>query len=318
MEKHLNQHKQTQDERAFKPRAEEPAVDDSEAFGALERDLERVSSDKSDELAKELEDVLPCEAAGSEVAALYADYSAASTQAVRDVFLVELLELHPFVKKGDPKVVAFPLHTVETSGFILNVRGFQRWLKTKPGLPFKKRGGGVSDDALYTLSPLLRELVPRGLHIITATHKATHHVTRFWFRGIPKFTGLTSNDEDEASNSHEANFFFNGKTMADAHHLCVTRKSNGENAKLSAACLDGEWYLLCGSKNTCFLWPANEHGSVYHPLPAYEPPEENTMGTGGHGDIGPNLTKLYSDWFGSRSKVEQKQFLEEMVHRGYT
>ena len=94
----------------------------------------------------------------------------------------------------------------------LDVRGFQKWIqKTDEGKQFKAIAGGVSDDALYTLSPMLRDLLPRGLHSVLALPKeGDGSMTKFWFCGIPKFTGLEARDEDEDSNSHQANFFYGG------------------------------------------------------------------------------------------------------------
>ena len=107
----------------------------------------------------------------------------------------------------------------------------------------------MTDDGLYTISPILREVLPRGLHSITAQVSSRPSViislnvvfggfkvilllqpktagvqpSQLWFRGIYKFTGLSANDEDEASNSHDANFFHGGRTLTDAAHLFVTR-----------------------------------------------------------------------------------------------
>ena len=86
----------------------------------------------------------------------------------------------------------------------------------------------------------------------------------FWFRGIPKFTGLTAQDEDEVSNSHQHSFFYRGKTMSDARGFYETLKSNGENAKLSLRVLNGVVYLISGSKGTCMIWPADSAASKFY------------------------------------------------------
>ena len=160
------------------------------------------------------QDPLPCETIDSPIMKLKEQYDAAESQEQRDSILLEILDQHPFVKRStEPSEFDRPQHSFQCYGYILNVRYFQKWIKTKEGAPFKKRGGGVSDDALFTISPLLRELVPRGLHIVVATQKETRTETRFWFRGIPKFTGIASADEDEESNSHEVSNYSAGDSM---------------------------------------------------------------------------------------------------------
>ena len=153
--------------------------------------------------------ILPCEASG-EIPAKYEQFKSSSTEAERSGLLLEILNSHPFVKKGGVEVTECPEHRFESRRFQLDVRGFQKWIRTEEGRGFKDIAGGVSDDALYTLSPMLRELLPRGLHSILALPKEDLRMTQLWFRGIPKFTGLEANDEDEASNSHQANFFYGG------------------------------------------------------------------------------------------------------------
>eukprot|EP00494_Astrolonche_serrata_P013318 UN13437 len=97
----------------------------------------------------------------------------------------------------------------------------------------------MSDDGLYTVSTILRETMPRGFHHVIIKIQGSKIVKELCFRGIKKFTGLTAHDEDEESNSTTVNFFFNGKTRADAVTIFQTEKSNGENAKFGVTVADG-------------------------------------------------------------------------------
>ena len=116
--------------------------------------------------------------------------------------VVDILVAHPFVKVKEPASVVRGDYTFETQGFALDIRKFQKYLKAEPAL--KKIAGGVSDDGLYTVSSLLRVLMPRGLHQIVSVHGPSGATKAWLFRGIPKFTGLIETDEDEASNSTAA------------------------------------------------------------------------------------------------------------------
>ena len=155
--------------------------------------------------------ILPCEAEGP-IPEKFAAFSAAGTAAERDALLLEILEEHPFVKKGNIEVSERPQHRFEIRRFQLDVRKFQKWIqKDEVGKTFREIAGGVSDDGLYTLSPILRVILPRGTHSVKVVPKEGEGApTTFLFRGIPKFTGLEARDEDEDSNSHQANFFYGG------------------------------------------------------------------------------------------------------------
>jgi len=182
----------------------------------------------------------------------------------RDKHIIEILKAHPFIRPMEPTVLNYPEHRFTIQGYGLHLSKFRKWLKND-GYKFKSVAGGVSDDGLYTVSPLLREVMPRGFHYIVATHKETSRTSTFVFRGIPKFTGLEEVDEDEKSNSYQNNFFFRGKSLADGAEAFETEKSNGENAKLGFATLDGVDYLVSGSKNIANIWPAEEPSEDYYP-----------------------------------------------------
>ena len=239
----------------------------------------------------------------------YNQYCLAEDDQVKQGLLYDILSQHKFVKSGAVEELDLPQHRFEIQRFQLDVRGFQRWLnRTSEGKVFRSVGGGVSDDALYTLSPMLRELLPRGLHSVLAFPKEgiDAGMTQLWFRGIPKFTGLLEGDEDEQSNSHQANFFYGGSSIDQADHLFMTRKSNGENAKMSLVVIDGVRYMLAGSKNTCLIWPAAEPSEKYYPL-----------AQGVH-DIGCHVGAVLSEWYRSKTEAGQDALFDEFTQAGYT
>ena len=111
---------------------------------------------------------------------------------------------------------------------------------------------------------MLRRILARGCHAIHITHKASKTCTLRLFRGIPKFTGLVASDEDEQSASHQnsSSFFYHGYALADCAEFVKTKKSNGENCKLSVLSLDGVAYAVSGSKNTCQIWPIDDQPTL--------------------------------------------------------
>ena len=219
----------------------------------------------------------------------------------------ELLEKHPFVQTTETTYDS-AYHSFKISGFTINMRSFREWLKTPEGKTYKNvRGTGV-DDTVYLISEVLRTYLPRGCHVITATNKTTGNITTFMFNGIPKFSGLQPDDEDEESGARADAFFFERKTMADAKEVFVTEKSNGENAKLSARRIDGILYLIAGSKTTCSIWPADEHFSKSHPLKEGETCDSypSTL-----------ICWLYSEWFLGLSEELKTLFIAEFEKHNY-
>lgn len=131
-----------------------------------------------------------------------AEAFAAHVAAPHDVdTAVRVFELHPFVRRREPQTVVWADHTFAIVGYSLNIKAFAKWLKTPEGAPFKSKAGGMSDDGLYTVSPLLRRMLPRGFHRVEATNARTGAKFRTAFVGLRKFTGLGAGDEDEESNS---------------------------------------------------------------------------------------------------------------------
>ena len=133
--------------------------------------------------------------------------------------------------------------------FKLNLKAFNKWLKTDRGREYGKRGCG--DDAIYTASRFLRLYMPRGMAVYD------DGIDFFNVCGFKKFTGLSSGDEDEVSTA-TANtdaFGYRGKTRADCSHFTVTEKSNGENGKWAIRrCKDDSYIIFAGSKNAMKYW----------------------------------------------------------------
>ena len=144
----------------------------------------------------------------------------------------------------------------------------------------------------------------------------------FWFRGIPKFTGLTAQDEDEVSNSHQHSFFYRGKTMSDARGFYETLKSNGENAKLSLRVLNGVVYLISGSKGTCMIWPADVAASKFYqvetPMSFSDAKKSGKIEAADVSDVkfssGVHIANAYSNWYlNSLNDEGRKNFVQSFL-----
>ena len=241
-----------------------------------------------------------------EVKEAYEAYCKAETASDKHALLLKVVKMHPFVKERKPVYFKYLKHSVRVTGYVLDVWRFRKWLSSKAGREFKSKAGGMSDDGLYTVSPVLRELMPRGLHEVVFEQKepkaGSVPATRMLFRGIPKFSGLSAQDEDEISNASAGIFFFDGKRLADAGAFYLTAKSNGENAKFSAALVDGTKYLISGSKTTCRVWPADDNVTDHFPNPKRELPADF-------------ISLVYSDWFLKLSRSDRDRFIKAMTER---
>jgi len=107
-------------------------------------------------------------------------------------------------------------------------------------------------------------------------------------------------DEDEESNASASIFFYDGASLKDAGGFYVTAKSNGENAKMGCLVADGVPYLLAGSKNTCYIWPAEDpyskHGEANNPkVPAQF------------------ICLLYSHFYLNLTAEQKREFVELMT-----
>jgi len=211
-------------------------------------------------------DLLPCEMGLAVTLQVLAE---AKTPREIDAAILETLRLHPFVEeKGAPggagKLDLGKDVGVCTEGhFRLNIRAFNQWLKTGEGRAFAREAGGPSDDGLYTVSPVLRTCMPRGLSHFTFSEAPEEHVV---VRGFRKFTGLTAEDEDEESGATNATEDFYYTKELQPARFSITTKSNGENGKLSFRSIANKGLLFAGSKNTCVVWPADQDVSTIHPL----------------------------------------------------
>ena len=221
--------------------------------------------------------------------------------------LRKLLKEHPFVRSETTTVDSVG-HAFNAIGFTIDLRGFRTWLKTADGKPYKNIKGTGVDDTVYLFSAFLRQFLPRGLHIVTATNKETGAETVFAFRGIPKFSGLVKTDEDEESDAPGSGAFLFG-SMADVKKVYVTEKSNGENAKLGMIRLDGVLYLMAGSKTTFTIWPAEADYFDSYPLKEGERSEGNYPST--------TIGKIYSEWFRGLTVEQMNEFEAEFAKHGY-
>jgi len=221
--------------------------------------------------------------------------------------LRKLLEAHPFVRSETTTVDSVG-HEFNATGFTIDLWKFRKWLQTADGKPYKGIKGTGVDDTVYLFSAFLRQFLPRGLHIVTATNKETGAETVFAFRGIPKFSGLVKTDEDEESAASGSGAFLFGK-MADAKKVYVTEKSNGENAKLGMILLDGELYLIAGSKTTFTIWPAEADYFDSYPLKDGERPDGDYPST--------TIGKIYSEWFRGLTDTQKNEFEAEFAKHGY-
>eukprot|EP00467_Chlorarachnion_reptans_P002231 CAMPEP_0114510054 /NCGR_PEP_ID=MMETSP0109-20121206/13568_1 /TAXON_ID=29199 /ORGANISM="Chlorarachnion reptans, Strain CCCM449" /LENGTH=546 /DNA_ID=CAMNT_0001689307 /DNA_START=1 /DNA_END=1641 /DNA_ORIENTATION=- len=243
---------------------------------------------------------LPPSVEGREVQDAYKAYTTSSDVAERNSALLRFAIAHPFIQVKTPVTHIYKDHSVTITGYQLAIFKFRKWLtKDSEGRKYKSAAGGMSDDGLYTVSPMLRALMPRGLSEVKFKPTGGGKETTVVFKGIPKFSGLVASDEDEESNASANIFFYKGKSIDNAGGFYTTAKSNGENAKLGCHIVDGIVYLIAGSKNTCFLWPAKE------PVQRFQKANNPSV-------PGQFICALYSDWFLKLAKEQQSRFAEDM------
>jgi len=209
--------------------------------------------------------LLPCEAPLADALRKLATTTSA---AERDAAMLAALRDHPFIEVKGPQGGRAPFDFGAKLGncieehFRMDVRGFQRWLRTEEGRPFLKQAGGPSDDGLYTVSAVLRRCMSRGLSRFTFSAAPGEEVV---VRGFRKFTGLTADDEDEESGATNMYEDFYYTSNVSAAHFAVTTKSNGENGKFSVRRVNGELLFFAGSKNTCLAWRGSDDVTQLHP-----------------------------------------------------
>jgi hypothetical protein len=173
--------------------------------------------------------------------------------------IVNAIDTHPWVKKN----VVGPM-TIYT----LNLKAFNKWLKTDEGRNYGKRGCG--DDAIYTASAFLRMHMPRGMAVYD------DGTDFFVIRGFLKFTGISSGDEDEESTVTDNTnaFMYSGKTLTDCSRFISTEKSNGENGKWAIRrCKDGSYIIFAGSKNAMKYWKLGDNPTTEFNSDGYLPCE---------------------------------------------
>lgn len=220
--------------------------------------------------------------------------------------LVNILSQHRLVRSKKLEIKTSK-HNFTVEGFKPNVREFSAWVKTKEGKPYQKLAK-EGDDALYRISKVLRNCLPRGCHAVSIEDKARNKIRTCLFRGIRKFTGLVSSDdgddpESDLSGAYAYEHYFRKKSIKHVSSFFSTHKSNGENAKLSVLVVEGTRYLMSGSKTTCNIWPADEPFCKHQP----DPDPSNA-----HPNAGYTIGCIYSNWFLTRSKKIQDEYFREM------
>lgn len=175
----------------------------------------------------------------------FLDFEHLECSTERDI--VQSLNNHPWVK------IKINEDAPNMTSYTLNIKAYNRWLKTEEGKEYGTRGCG--DDAIYTASIFLRKYMSRGFSVYEDKNDF------FVFRGFLKFTGLQSSDEDEQSSAtnHTESFLYEGKRLTDCTHFICTEKSNGENGKWAIRrCNDGSFIIAAGSKNAMKVWKRGE------------------------------------------------------------
>eukprot|EP00932_Pfiesteria_piscicida_P020081 SRR837773.69.p1 GENE.SRR837773.69~~SRR837773.69.p1 ORF type:complete len:434 (+),score=193.39 SRR837773.69:57-1304(+) len=184
----------------------------------------------------------------------------------------------------------------------MEVRSFNKWLRTDDGRPFQKLAGGPSDDGMYTVSAVLRRCMPRGMSRFTFSKAAGEQVI---VRGFRKFTGLTADDEDEESGATNMYEDFYYSADATAARFTVTTKSNGENGKFSIRRVNGQLVCFAGSKNTCLAWRAGDDVAALHPAVDETIP-------------GPFIAAAMQRYWRGFSQAQQEEFAQAVAEPHWT
>lgn len=249
-------------------------------------------------------ELLPCEVG---LAATLRTLAAAQTSQERDAATLAALRNHTFIEVkgrpgGTPEVdFGEGLGLCKEEHFRMDVRGFNKWLRTPEGRPFLKQAGGPSDDGIYTLSATLRRCMPRGLSRFVFAQRPSEEVL---VRGFRKFTGLTVEDEDEESGATNMYEDFYYTKDAPASKFTVTTKSNGENGKFAVRSVGGRRLLCAGSKNTCIIWSDTEDVTKSHPVTDGLP--------------GPLIAEKAQGYFRGWSESTRDAFSQRVIEGGWT
>ncbi|KAH3743523.1 hypothetical protein Pelo_15070 [Pelomyxa schiedti] len=96
-------------------------------------------------------------------------------------------------------------------------------------------------------------------------------------QGMPKFTGLSTDEEDESEtpNKRSVNHMCNRQLIQRASHFLVTTKANGKAAVITAFEFEGKLYYILGSKNVHVVVSASDLSKMTAHVPA-----ENKLAVG--------------------------------------
>lgn len=129
------------------------------------------------------------------------------------------------------------------------------------------------DEGMYDTNEVLRKYVPRGLTLIKIEDEtgATETVTDTIIFANKKFCGNTQEDDDldgrvrqngdTETNETKDKYFLS--SSASAYNVVATEKINGEAAHFSGRFIDGQFYLIAGSKNVHLIFREKEHIDLY-------------------------------------------------------
>eukprot|EP00727_Mastigamoeba_balamuthi_P000125 m51a1_g10109 hypothetical protein (1363) ;mRNA; r:4181-12560 len=109
------------------------------------------------------------------------------------------------------------------------------------------------DDSTYEMYPRLRSLVPRCFATVQRESDGPAAEPVCILRGMPKFTGLDTGEEDEAQagQSHRSTEHMCSRArMREATHAVVTHKANGKSVVVTCFRDSGRVLYVLGSKNT--------------------------------------------------------------------
>jgi len=258
--------------------------------------------------------LLPCE---EELLPIVEDFVAkldAGDAMGMDDAQLRLLQAHPFVTSQTKSAKSESLATgvdCTSYNFKMDVRKFQKWLKTPAGSPFEEKGKGY-DDGCYLTSAVLRAFMPRGYTTFVFTNAGGETVTVV-LRGFLKFTGVSATDEDEESGatSETDAFMFHGFRRSDASRFAVTTKSNGENGKYTMRKVFGEWYGFAGSKNTGMVWKLDQDATALYPIP-------KDTSNGGAAQVGPKIVSVIHGLLKGMADSTRTALLEALHEAGST
>lgn len=130
--------------------------------------------------------------------------------------------------------------------------GNEGWLKD---ISTRSKG---ADDELYMKHEELRKHLPRGTTELNITKNSVNNSFDYVIHANRKFSGETD-DSDSSSSASDFCLEYNFSTT----QIIAMEKINGEAAHFSGRYIDGEFYLIAGSKNVHLIFQNEEHIDLY-------------------------------------------------------